>query len=126
METVTPFKEVIDEVKAAGGDVSKLCYQCGKCDVVCPWNKVRAFSMRKIIRQAAFGLTEIEGEDIWRCTTCGTCLQDCPRGVQQIELGVSLRRIATEYGGHSAMPRQKQIVTVHCSIKMWHSRRYDR
>jgi len=54
--------------------------------------------MRKIVRQAAFGLTDIEQEDIWRCTTCGTCPQRCPRGVNQIELGVSLRRIATEYG----------------------------
>jgi Fe-S oxidoreductase len=54
--------------------------------------------MRKIVRQATFGLTEIEHEDIWRCTTCGTCPSRCPRGVNQIELGVSLRRIATEYG----------------------------
>jgi len=54
--------------------------------------------MRKIVRQATFGLTEIEQEDLWRCTTCGTCPSRCPRGVNQIELGVSLRRIATEYG----------------------------
>jgi len=53
--------------------------------------------MRKIIRQATFGLTEIEGEDIWRCTTCGRCPQRCPRGVKQIEVGVSLRRVASNY-----------------------------
>jgi Fe-S oxidoreductase len=54
--------------------------------------------MRKIIRQAAWGLTEIETEEIWRCTTCGRCPQRCPRGVNQIEVGVAARRIATEYG----------------------------
>lgn len=97
METVAPFIEVVDEIKAAGGEAFKLCFQCGLCDAVCPWNRVRAFSMRKIIREATFGLTEIEGEDIWRCTTCGTCPQQCPRGVKQIEIGVSLRRVATEY-----------------------------
>ncbi len=97
METVAPFKEVIDEIKDAGGEVFKLCYQCGRCDTVCPWNRVRPFSMRKIIREASFGLTEIEGEDIWRCTSCGNCTLNCPRGVKQIELGVSLRRVATEY-----------------------------
>ncbi len=97
METVAPFKEVIDEIKDAGGEVLKLCYQCGRCDTVCPWNRVRPFSMRKIIREATFGLTEIEGEDIWRCTSCGNCTLNCPRGVKQIELGVSLRRVATEY-----------------------------
>ena len=98
METVAPFKEIIEVIKENGGDAFKLCYQCGLCDTVCPWNRVRSFSMRKIVRQATFGLTEIENEEIWRCTTCGKCPQRCPRGVKIIECGVSLRRIATEYG----------------------------
>ncbi|MEA1921027.1 MAG: (Fe-S)-binding protein [Pseudomonadota bacterium] len=97
METVAPFKEIVDEIKEAGGETFKLCYQCGKCDAVCPWNKVITFSMRKVIREAAFGLTDVEGDSFWRCTTCGKCVQQCPRQVKQIELGVSLRRIATEY-----------------------------
>ena len=96
METVAPFKEIIDVIKENGGDAFKFCYQCGLCDTVCPWNRVRTFSMRKLIREATFGLTEIESEDIWRCTTCGKCPQACPRGVKQIESGVALRRIATE------------------------------
>jgi len=97
METVAPFKEAIDAIKEAGGDAFKLCYQCGLCDVVCPWNRVRTFSMRKIVREATFGLTEIESEEIWRCTTCGRCPQQCPRDVKQIDDVVALRRIATEY-----------------------------
>ncbi len=97
METVAPFIEVIDEIKDAGGDIFKLCFQCGLCDSVCPWNKVRNFSMRKLIREAAFGLSEVEGEDIWRCTTCGTCPAQCPRGVKQIDIAVALRRVASEY-----------------------------
>ena len=97
METIAPFIEVIDEIKEAGGEVFKLCFQCGLCDVVCPWNKVRNFSMRKIIREAAFGLSEVEGEDIWRCTTCGACPAQCPRGVKQIDVSVALRRLASEY-----------------------------
>ncbi len=97
METAAPFLEVIDEIKEAGGEAFKLCFQCGLCDAVCPWNRVRTFSIRKIIREATFGLTEIDGEDIWRCTTCGRCPEQCPRGVKQIDIGVSLRRVATEY-----------------------------
>jgi Fe-S oxidoreductase len=98
VETVAPYKEIIDVIKESGGDGFKLCYQCGLCDTVCPWNRVRTFSMRKIVRQATFGLTEIESEDMWLCTTCGNCPRQCPRGVEIIEAGVSLRRIATEYG----------------------------
>ena len=97
METIAPFKEVVDEIMEAGGDAFRFCFQCGLCDAVCPWNRVRQFSMRKIIREATFGLTEIDGEDIWRCTTCGRCPDRCPRGVKQIEVGISLRRVASEY-----------------------------
>jgi len=71
METLAPFTEVIDEIKEAGGDIYKLCFQCGLCDSVCPWNRVR--------------------------TTCGTCPDQCPRGVNQIDISVALRRVATEY-----------------------------
>jgi Fe-S oxidoreductase len=100
METVplSVFKEVVDEVKASGGDAAKFCYECGKCDTVCPWNRVSTFSVRKLVREAAFGLSELEREDLWLCTTCGRCPQQCPRDVRQIEDIVSLRRIATEYG----------------------------
>ncbi|MBI4297606.1 MAG: (Fe-S)-binding protein [Chloroflexi bacterium] len=98
METVAPFKEGIDVIKEAGGEAFKFCYQCGMCDTVCPWNRVRTFSIRNIIRQAAFGLSEVEGEEIWRCTTCRNCVQQCPRGVEIIKVGTSLRRIASGAG----------------------------
>jgi Fe-S oxidoreductase len=98
VETVAPLQEIIDVIKESGGEAFKLCYQCGLCDTVCPWNRVRSFSMRKLIREATFGLTEIESEEMWRCTTCGRCPQRCPRGVKIIESGVALRRISTEYG----------------------------
>jgi Fe-S oxidoreductase len=98
METVTPFKEAIDEIKEAGGEAFKYCYQCGLCDTVCPWNRISNFSMRLLVRQAAFGLPEVEGQDIWRCTTCGSCPQQCPRGVGTADVAVSFRKIASKYG----------------------------
>jgi len=105
VENVNDYKEIIDVIKENGGEAFKMCYQCGLCDVVCPWNRVRTFSMRKIIREATFGLTDIESEEIWRCTTCGICPGACPRDVKQIESGVSLRRIASEYGVFPASVR---------------------
>ena len=98
MENVADYKEIIDVIKTSGGDAFKMCFQCGLCDAVCPWNRVRDFSMRKIVRQATFGMTEIESEEIWLCTACGRCPSQCPRDVRQIDSGVALRRIATEYG----------------------------
>ncbi len=97
METVTPFADIAREIQDAGGGVFKYCYQCGKCDVVCPWNRVTNFSMRRIVWQAALGLPEIEVDDIWRCTTCGECPSQCPRGVDQIEVAVAIRKLAASY-----------------------------
>ena len=114
MENLADYKEIVEVIKESGGDAFKLCFQCGLCDTVCPWNRVRDFSMRKIVRQATFGMTEIESEDIWRCTTCGRCPQQCPRDVKQIESVVSLRRIATEYGVFPAPV--KPIRTISASL----------
>ena len=97
LELATPLAEIVDEIKEAGGEAFKYCFQCGKCDVVCPWNRVTNFSIRKIVWQATLGLPEIELDEIWRCTTCGSCPAACPRGVEQIEVGVAIRRIATAY-----------------------------
>lgn len=111
METVTPFKEVIDEIKENGGGAVKFCYQCGKCDTVCPWNRVTTFSVRRLIREAAFGLTEIEHEGIWRCTTCGRCVQKCPREVMQIEDMIALRRMASGYAVFPAAVKPVRAVS---------------
>jgi Fe-S oxidoreductase len=114
VETVAPYQEIIDVIKESGGDAFKRCFQCGLCDTVCPWNRVRSFSMRKIVREATFGLTEIESEDIWRCTTCGRCPQQCPRDVRQIDSGIALRRIATEY--QVFPPSVKPVATASASL----------
>lgn len=111
VETVAPFQDIVDLIRENGEDTFQLCYQCGRCDTVCPWNRVRQFSMRKVVRQATFGLTEVENEEIWRCTTCGTCPERCPRGVRQIESGVALRRVATEYGVFPANVRPVRAVS---------------
>lgn len=98
MEAVSPFKEGIDAIKEAGGEGFRLCYQCGLCDTICPWNRVRSYSIKKMVRQAQFGLAEIESEDAWLCTTCGNCIKWCPRGLDITDIVRSLRRIASEWG----------------------------
>ena len=70
METVAPDKEIIEVIRDSGGDAFKLCFQCGLCDAVCPWNRVANFSMRKLVREATFGLTEIEKR---HCAENGQC-----------------------------------------------------
>ncbi|HOS05394.1 MAG TPA: (Fe-S)-binding protein, partial [Syntrophorhabdaceae bacterium] len=100
METLPlePFKMVIDGINESGGDAFKFCYQCGKCETVCPWNNVRYFPVRKYINQAKYGVVPFESEDVWLCATCGRCPQYCPRGVEIIEVMRSVRRLLVPDG----------------------------
>lgn len=108
METVTVFKEGAKALEEAGGRGFDLCFQCALCTVSCPWNKVRNFMLRRLLRQAQFGLVELEDEDWWLCFTCGLCTSRCPRGVPIIDVQRAARHIMVEAGMvpsslHSAM-----------------------
>jgi Fe-S oxidoreductase len=97
MKAVAPFKEAMDTVIEAGGDAFKLCYQCGVCSASCPWNLVRTFLPRKLIRETQFGLVDLESDEIWTCVGCRTCVQRCPRGVEVVDIMRAIRRIAVEW-----------------------------
>jgi len=98
MQVITPLKEVTDIIQEAGGEELKLCYQCGLCTGVCPWNIVRSFLVRRIMHQAQLGLVDFDGEDMWRCVTCRACVERCPRAVGIIDVMKAMRRGITELG----------------------------
>ena len=98
MTPVTPLKEVVEIINEEGGEILKLCYQCGTCTAVCPWNKVRNFIVRRIMHQGQLGLIDFEDEDVWMCATCNNCVKRCPRGVEIIDVMRALRRAVTELG----------------------------
>jgi len=98
MQAVAPFQEAIDIIKEEGGEICKLCYQCGTCTATCPWNTVRSFIVRKVMHQSQLGLSDFEDEDMWLCVTCKACVDRCPRGVEIIDVWRSLRRAIVELG----------------------------
>jgi Fe-S oxidoreductase len=119
VETVAlgPYKEVIEGLKELGGEAFKLCYQCGTCDTVCPWNRVRDFFVRKIVLQAQLGVVPFESEDLWLCATCGRCVQRCPRGVEIIDIMRAMRRLLVPDGVVPAsIPNLRGIMTSLASV----------
>ena len=119
METLalTPFKVVIDGIKETGGNAFRLCYQCGLCEAVCPWNRVRNFSVRTMIHQAQFGVVDFESEDLWLCATCGACVERCPRGVAIIDIMRAMRRLLVPDGVVPAsIPNLRGVMTSIASV----------
>ena len=98
MQAIAPYQDAIDIIKEEGGEISKLCYQCGTCTATCPWNLVRSFMVRKAMHQAQLGVVDFESEDMWLCVTCKWCVDRCPRGVGIIDVWRSFRRAIVEMG----------------------------
>ena len=130
METVAlaPFKDVIDGIKESGGEAFKLCYQCGLCETVCPWNRVRSFFVRSIIHQAQLGVADFGSEDIWLCATCGACVERCPRGVGIIDIMRAMRRLLVPDGVVPAsIPNLRGVMTSIASVgNPWQQEPEDR
>ncbi len=94
------------------------CADCGRCSDQCPANLVkRPLSPRFITIKARdlmfkkyswrndfqFGREPLvgsiyEADEIWSCTTCGACEQECPIGIEYIDKIVDLRRGLVDEG----------------------------
>ena len=98
MKAVVPDKEVKGVIKEAGGEAARLCYQCGLCTGNCPWNLVRSFGPRRMMRQVQLGLVDFEADETWLCATCGVCVQRCPRGVEIIDIMRAMRSVIVGLG----------------------------
>ncbi|MCD6272452.1 MAG: (Fe-S)-binding protein [Deltaproteobacteria bacterium] len=93
------------------------CADCGRCSDQCPANAVkRPLSPRFISikgRDKLFKNYPLRGkflpsesligdiyseDEIWSCTTCGACEQECPLGIEYIDKIVDLRRGMVDEG----------------------------
>jgi heterodisulfide reductase subunit C len=91
------------------------CTECGRCTSSCPANQTgKLLSPRKIMMDTRDRLTEvgenirkhgkdyqdgksligdyIKEEEIWACTSCNACVQECPVNIDPLSIIVDLRR----------------------------------
>ena len=93
------------------------CTECGRCSSACPANQTgKKLSPRKIMMDTRDRLEEvgrgkrkngkdyqdgkallgdyISEEEIWACTSCNACVQECPVNIDPLSIIIDLRRYA--------------------------------
>jgi len=93
----------VREIKQAGGDTLKKCFQCATCSVVCELAPEQKPYPRKEMIYAQWGLKDrlVNSVDVWLCHYCNDCSAHCPRGARP---GDTLRAIRALSFRHFAFP----------------------
>jgi len=90
------------------------CTECGRCQSVCPaWNTDKPLSPKLLImglRDNMFASadrllsgdssidvatlvpTTIDPDVLWSCTTCGSCVEQCPVDIEHVDAIIDMRR----------------------------------
>jgi len=93
-DVITLDDSLWERVMAATDGAVAPCYQCGVCTAACPWGLLQKepVNVRSLMRRAQLGIQQ-DGE-MWWCTTCRACEEQCPRGVPIADVMLALRRLA--------------------------------
>jgi len=101
---VQPDLDFIRDMKSAGGDTLKKCFQCATCSVVCPLSTDdNPFPRREMI-MAQWGMKDrlLGDANVMLCHQCGDCTAYCPRGAKPGDVLGAIRAYAYKSFGWPA------------------------
>ncbi|HFQ89658.1 MAG TPA: heterodisulfide reductase [Desulfobulbus sp.] len=101
---VQPDLDFIRDMKSAGGDTLKKCFQCATCSVVCPLSSDDNPFPRREMVLAQWGLKEklLGDANVMLCHQCGDCTAYCPRGAKPGDVLGAIRAYAYKHFGWPA------------------------
>jgi Fe-S oxidoreductase len=126
------------------------CTECGRCTSACPANITgKKLSPRKIMMDTRDRLEEvgknidknngtfvpdnkqllhdyITAEEIWACTTCNACVEECPVSISPLSIIMDMRRYLVMEQSAAPMPLNGMMSNVENNGAPWQYSQQDR
>ncbi|MCW2119956.1 (Fe-S)-binding protein [Flavobacterium sp. 7A] len=126
------------------------CTECGRCTSVCPANLTgKKLSPRKIMMDTRDRLEEvgknidankglfipdnktllndyITPEELWACTSCNACVEECPVNISPLSIIIDMRRYLVMEQSAAPMPINAMMTNVENNGAPWQYNQQDR
>ena len=126
------------------------CTECGRCTSVCPANQTgKKLSPRKIMMDTRDRLEEvgknidankgifvpdnksllndyISAEELWACTTCNACVEECPVNISPLSIIMDMRRYLVMEQSAAPMPLNAMMTNIENNGAPWQYNQMDR
>jgi heterodisulfide reductase subunit C len=126
------------------------CTECGRCTSVCPANTTgKKLSPRKIMMQTRDRLEEvgkvldknngnwvddgksllnnyITPEELWACTTCNACVEECPISISPLSIIMDMRRYLVMEQSAAPQPINAMLTNIENNAAPWQYNQMDR
>ncbi len=115
---VQPDLDFIRDMKKAGGDTLKKCFQCATCSVACPLSTDGDPFPRREMIYAQWGLKEklIGDANVLLCHQCGDCSTNCPRGARPADVLGAIRAYAYTFYGWPGFLAKRTTAVKHLPV----------
>lgn len=96
------FRKMIVDVHLT--DKIKYCYQCCRCNDVCPVSEASGgnYNPRTLIMRSLLGLKgmvmDADQFQVWGCQVCDTCDEVCPQSIHLTEIFALLKNLSVQAG----------------------------